>query len=155
MAKALVATLLGLGLSACASAARTPIVLSVENASRQPPLIVDQPIVVSVSLRGNLPPGPLRWSLLLEGRYKAGGGIERLDGDVPRREFTISTVVDHKDYAAAGGLPAIPRRSGPSSPVRDVRFELVVKAEGERTVATAQLAAKATCAANDTDPSCW
>jgi hypothetical protein len=134
-----------------------PLVLSIESASGRTPLIVDEPVVVNVSLRGRLPPAPLRWTLQVGGRPKARGGIERLGGDVPRREFDISTVVDHEDFSAVGGpapSPSPGRRSAPGPQVRIVRFRLAVLDAGGGTVVTAYRDAAVTCATDDTHPSC-
>lgn len=163
--RGLAGALAALGLSACASAPRALTALSVENASRQKPLIVDEPIVVKVSLRGPLPVEELRWTLMLGGRHKASGGIERFAGDVPRREFEIQTVIDHKDFGGVGRPPVFPaaspspRRDFPppplSQPIRAVRFELTVVARDGRTVAKASRDAQVTCASDDRHSSCW
>jgi hypothetical protein len=127
-------------------------------------IIVGKAVRVDVSIRGELPPGELRWELIVQEREAASGDIGRLEEGVPIRGFHIFTMVDHQAFALGRWINPVgrPMASGmPPSLVRHIRFELQVReAEGQpdeepgAIVAKATMTVNATCEAGDTDPAC-
>jgi hypothetical protein len=119
-------------------------------------LIVGAPVTVEVSLRARLPSAPLRWTLVVQDAEVASGTLERLADGVPRREFEVSTTVDHQAFARARGGDRVTRGSGQTSPslVRDVKFALLLHKDGRVVVAKGVAIAKVTCDPEDPEPVC-
>lgn len=146
-----------LAASSTLSGGPPPLVLKARPGHGRGTIIVGEPAEVDVSLRVRLPPGPLRWTLLAEKQEKASGGIEWLAENVPRREFSISIILEHKEFALAryGDLASRGIEGGTSrSLVRDVRFDLLVRSSGGAIVARGTVIAKVTCLAVDPEPAC-
>jgi len=153
-----VASALILSIASASHAGPSPVTIRVRPADGTGPVVVGKTVRVDVTIRGQLPSNPLRWTLAVQKREVASGDIGGLEDGTPIRSFHILTRVDHRAFALGVSPVGTTFMGGrPESLVRDIDLELLVheNEDDDRViVATARMIVKATCEAGDRDPAC-